>query len=107
MMGREGAEGSADRTCCAATACPKRWRSGLVPAQLLPIKTMVEPATRRLCGVILCERAPPAWQVTVEGSRPYAQAPGDLRAERDRLTADLAEARKGWLERLLEATRRR
>jgi uncharacterized small protein (DUF1192 family) len=28
-------------------------------------------------------------------------------AERDRLAAELAEARKGWLERLLEAVRRR
>jgi hypothetical protein len=32
---------------------------------------------------------------------------GDLRAERDRLTADLAEARKGWLERLIETLRKR
>jgi K+-transporting ATPase c subunit len=31
----------------------------------------------------------------------------DLRAERDRLTGELTEARKGWLERLLEAVRRR
>jgi hypothetical protein len=31
----------------------------------------------------------------------------DLRGERDRLAAELAEARKGWLERLLEAVRRR
>jgi hypothetical protein len=32
---------------------------------------------------------------------------GDLRTDRDRLAAELAEARKGWLERLLEAVRRR
>jgi hypothetical protein len=31
----------------------------------------------------------------------------DLRADRDRLAAELALARKGWLERLLEAVRRR
>jgi multidrug efflux pump subunit AcrB len=31
----------------------------------------------------------------------------DLRGERDRLAAELAEARKGWLERLIEAVRRR
>jgi hypothetical protein len=31
----------------------------------------------------------------------------DLRGERDRLAAELADARKGWLERLLEAVRRR
>jgi hypothetical protein len=31
----------------------------------------------------------------------------DLRAERDRLAVELIEARKGWLERLLEAVRRR
>jgi hypothetical protein len=31
----------------------------------------------------------------------------DLRAERDRLAAELAEARKGWLERLIEAIRKR
>jgi hypothetical protein len=31
----------------------------------------------------------------------------DLRADRDRLAAELAEARKGWLERLLEAVRRK
>jgi hypothetical protein len=31
----------------------------------------------------------------------------DLRAERDRLSAEFAEARKGWLERLLEAVRRK
>jgi hypothetical protein len=29
------------------------------------------------------------------------------RAGRDRLSAELVEARKGWLERLLEALRRR
>ena len=29
------------------------------------------------------------------------------RARNDRLAAELAEARKGWLERLLEAVRRR
>lgn len=32
---------------------------------------------------------------------------GDLRAERDRLAAELALARKGWLERLIEAVRKR
>jgi hypothetical protein len=32
---------------------------------------------------------------------------GDLRAERDRLAAELALARKGWLERVIEAVRRR
>jgi hypothetical protein len=32
---------------------------------------------------------------------------GDLRADRDRLAAELALARKGWLERVLEAVRRR
>jgi hypothetical protein len=32
---------------------------------------------------------------------------GYLRSERDRLEAALAEARKGWLERLLEVVRRR
>jgi hypothetical protein len=32
---------------------------------------------------------------------------GDLRTERDRLAAELADARKGWLERVLEAVRRR
>ena len=32
---------------------------------------------------------------------------GELRAERDRLAAELANARKGWLERVLEAVRRR
>jgi hypothetical protein len=31
----------------------------------------------------------------------------DLRADRDRLAAELVQARKGWLERLLEAVRRR
>jgi hypothetical protein len=31
----------------------------------------------------------------------------DLRRERDRLATELAEARKGWLERLIEAVRRR
>jgi hypothetical protein len=30
----------------------------------------------------------------------------DLRGERDRLLVELAEARKGWLERLIEAVRR-
>jgi hypothetical protein len=30
----------------------------------------------------------------------------NLRAERDRLAAELAEARKGWLVRVLEALRR-
>jgi hypothetical protein len=32
---------------------------------------------------------------------------GDLRADRDRLAAELADARRGWLERLLEAVRKR
>jgi hypothetical protein len=32
---------------------------------------------------------------------------GDLRAERDRLAVELVQARKGWLERVLEAVRRR
>ena len=31
---------------------------------------------------------------------------GDLRTDRDRLAAELAEARKGWLERLQEALRK-
>jgi hypothetical protein len=31
---------------------------------------------------------------------------GDLRTERDRLAAELALARKSWLERVLEALRR-
>jgi hypothetical protein len=31
----------------------------------------------------------------------------DLRADRDRLAAELALARKGWLERLIEAVRKR
>jgi hypothetical protein len=31
----------------------------------------------------------------------------DLRAERDRLAGELAEARRGWLERLLEAVRQK
>jgi hypothetical protein len=32
---------------------------------------------------------------------------GDLRTERDRLAAELADARKGWIVRMLEALRRR
>jgi hypothetical protein len=32
---------------------------------------------------------------------------GDLRTDRDRLAAELAETRKGWLERLLEAVQRK
>jgi hypothetical protein len=32
---------------------------------------------------------------------------GDLRTDRNRLATELAEARKGWLERVLEAVRRR
>jgi hypothetical protein len=32
---------------------------------------------------------------------------GELKGERDRLAAALTDARKGWLERVLEAVRRR
>jgi hypothetical protein len=62
------------------------------------------------------ERAEAATKEAAEARERAARAEGeggalqaqvaDLRAERDRLSAALAEARKGWLERLLEAVRR-
>jgi chromosome segregation ATPase len=63
------------------------------------------------------ERAEAATKEAAEARERAARAEGeggalqaqvaDLRAERDRLSAELAEARKGWLERVLEAVRRK